>query len=270
MKSANYNPRNFNLISILLELLNTNDKNNAYYTIAEYMLENFKDLHQISIYELADQCFVSRSTIQRFIKYIGFDSFTSLKAKVPENEIHAQSYVLYANKSNFKDYLKASIDEMMEDMNKTLDDETLKALARKIHDCDKVYITMADNYISMGEEFQKGMLSKDKLLRLITNKTIDLNSIKEIANDALFIMISVTGNYAHAIKKTINDIRAHKILISINRNEEIKKSFDEVIYLSSTIIDVDRITRGSQNAFTKYGVTYFFDELFATYADLYK
>lgn len=72
------------------------------------------------------------------------------------------------------------------------------------------------------------------------------------------------------LKKTINDIRAHKVLVSINRNEEIKKSFDEVIYLSSTIIDVDRITRGSQNAFTKYGVTYFFDELFATYADLYK
>ena len=268
-KTEGYNPRNFNLISVLLEILNTNDKNNAYFTIAEYMLEHFSDLSDTSIYKIAEKCFVSRSTIQRFIKYIGFDSFTSLKNKVFENQIHSQSYVIYAHKTDFKNYLKASIDKMMEDMDKALSHDDYKRLTRLLCAHSKVYIAMADNYISMGEEFQKEMLSQDKLIRLITNKTTDLESIKEIDRADLFMVISVTGNYAHANKKTINDIKAHKVLLTINRNQDLSKLFDEVIYLSTMTVDVDKITRGTQNAFTKYGVTYFLDQLFSAYADLY-
>ena len=58
----------FNLLSSLLSILNTNDELDTDFVIAKYFLNNLNHLKDISIYKVADECFVSRSSVQRFIK----------------------------------------------------------------------------------------------------------------------------------------------------------------------------------------------------------
>ena len=70
-----YSITRFNLLTTLLAILNTNNTEDTNFHIAKYILEHFQNLDQLSIYTVADECFVSRSSVQRFIKTIGYDSF---------------------------------------------------------------------------------------------------------------------------------------------------------------------------------------------------
>lgn len=59
----------------LLILLNEEEADSTYYHIAVVMLQNFGVLQHYSISELAAACMVSKSTISKFIRYIGYDDF---------------------------------------------------------------------------------------------------------------------------------------------------------------------------------------------------
>ena len=60
-----YSITRFNLLTSLLSILNTNDTEDTNFHIAKYILEHFQELDRLSIYDLAEECFVSRSSIQR-------------------------------------------------------------------------------------------------------------------------------------------------------------------------------------------------------------
>ena len=72
----------FNLIIILLSLINSevNESNN--YKIAKYILENITELENCSITELAKKCYVSNSSISRFCRDIGLNDYNDLKNQV--------------------------------------------------------------------------------------------------------------------------------------------------------------------------------------------
>ena len=82
----------FNLLTSLLSHLNRNDENDTDFVIARYFLTHLRQLKDISIYKIAEECFVSRSSIQRFIKNIGYDSYTQLKGSLDEVITHEDSF----------------------------------------------------------------------------------------------------------------------------------------------------------------------------------
>ena len=83
----------FNLLTSLLSLLNRNDENDTDFVIARYFLNHLRELKDTSIYKIADECYVSRSSVQRFIKNIGYDSFTSMKASIDEIIAHEDGFI---------------------------------------------------------------------------------------------------------------------------------------------------------------------------------
>ena len=72
----------FNLMIILLAVINSeiNDSNN--YKIAKYIIENIDQLEDCSITELAKKCYVSNSSISRFCRDIGLRDYNELKNQV--------------------------------------------------------------------------------------------------------------------------------------------------------------------------------------------
>ena len=104
---TNYSLKKFDLFSSLLSIVNDAASNSEINRIiAEYLLRNFHKLHQLTIYDVAEECFVSRSSIHRFLKQIGFDQFNSLEQYVDETQQHYKAYLEYTNHDNFADYIK--------------------------------------------------------------------------------------------------------------------------------------------------------------------
>ncbi len=65
--------------SKLIEIINSDNVNEAYSFIASTLLQKGEQATDLSINELADLCYTSASTISRFIRKIGYDSYASFK-----------------------------------------------------------------------------------------------------------------------------------------------------------------------------------------------
>ena len=64
---------------ILFSIINKGEVETANYAIAMYLLEHYGDIKSINILDMAEECFVDRSTIRRFFVKYGFDSFKEFK-----------------------------------------------------------------------------------------------------------------------------------------------------------------------------------------------
>ncbi|WDC84259.1 hypothetical protein PL321_18945 [Caloramator sp. mosi_1] len=66
-----------------LKVLSTND-NSTYSVIAQYLLKMYdiKNIENLKIIQIQNECHVSSSTIVRFCKHIGCSGFSELKYKL--------------------------------------------------------------------------------------------------------------------------------------------------------------------------------------------
>ncbi|HBN55352.1 MAG TPA: MurR/RpiR family transcriptional regulator [Lachnospiraceae bacterium] len=78
------------LYNRLLIILNEESSDSTYYHIALLMLQHCEELNDMSIQELADLCSVSKSTISKFIRFIGYEDLADFKyaSIFQENKYH--------------------------------------------------------------------------------------------------------------------------------------------------------------------------------------
>ena len=72
----------FNLMIILSSAINSEPIDSNNYKIAKYIIEHIHELEDITLTELAKNCYVSNSSISRFCRAIGFKDFNTLKIQV--------------------------------------------------------------------------------------------------------------------------------------------------------------------------------------------
>ena len=94
---------------ILFSIINKGETETANYAIAMYLLEHYGDIKNINILDMAEECFVDRSTIRRFFVIYGFDSFKEFKEHYENSfeeryfkKIPFQTYGDYINSLNSK------------------------------------------------------------------------------------------------------------------------------------------------------------------------
>lgn len=263
----NFSLSYFNLMTSLLAVLNSNEDGDTNLVLARYLLEHFHELKKLSIYDVAEECYVSRSSIQRFAKLIGYESFTAMKQNAPITRQHMDAFVQYACHPEFDQYLRLSMDDMMQDMNEMFASQNLEVLVKRIHDSEQIVILAADLSSFPARVLQQGLAAIGKLIRIVTDAYPDTNLLRNLKPEDLVIVTSTTGNYAIATLTDLQNVHAHKVLITLNHSEKFESCYDSVIYLSHKFHSSDRITEGIQNVYTRYGVSYFFDLLFNLYIE---
>lgn len=249
----------FNLLTSLLSHLNRNDENDTDFVIARYFLTHLRQLKDISIYKIAEECFVSRSSIQRFIKNIGYDSYTQLKASLDEVIRHEDSFKDYTDHADYHEYILDSLHTMGKDIEKASRSPSFKKLLNIFESSEQVVILTAEDSSHACKLFQQQILTTGKLIRIITsanNNTDLLNTLKE--NDLLMVC-SVTGNYALAINDQLSDIRARKVLITLNHTTSFEGIYSFIYYLGENNRISTRQIVTDRNVYNNYGLTFFFD-----------
>ncbi len=265
-ENKSYYAVRFNPMTSFLTILNTNDESDTDFILAKYFLEHFREIPNLSIYKVAEDCYTSRSSVQRFLKSIGYDTFTRLKDYTSKVLEHSQSYITYADHTGFSDYLKNQIDTMMIDINNMADQQKLIHLAERIHDSETVFIVNAEDSSSAARIFQQQLLSMNKLVRLVTsNAHSNPDILNTLSEKDCMITCSASGNYALAINDDIADIKAYRALVTLNRTVLFEHNYDYIFYLSETLQPSNRTLLKLRNVYTRYGMAYFFDLLFHLY-----
>lgn len=261
--------KGFNITSSLLAIINNSNEDDINYVLANYLLERIDILDKISIYDVIDYCYVSRSTIHRFVKSIGFESFTHMKDNIRHMRVHTRAFIDFVNQSSFHDYIMNSMIDMLTDINDTIDQQNIELLVDLIKSSRNVVILNYDTSSSSAKEFQLEMTSLGRLIKLVTNISGNTGILPALTEDDLLITCSASGNYAIATKDDVKDVKARKFLITLNHAKQFEEYYDTIIFLSDKFQSCDYISNGMQNVYTRYGINYFFDLLFNRYVQKY-
>lgn len=268
MEETQFNMIRFNLTTSLLAILNENDEDDIYFTLARYCLDHIDSLDKISIRQIEEECFASRSSIKRFFKYIGFDSISAVKDILPELDNHMQAFLDYSNKPDFASHIAAALQDMIADVNQAVDETVLDNLARAIHESDEVVLVCSDYSSMSARTFQQSMILMGKVIRLITDSTAALRLLERLDEKDLLIVSSISGNYAHAISSAVSGVKAKKTLITLNRSQLLKEQYDNVIYITQTPHSSDRMSP-QRSVYNQYAGIYLLDRLYSHYVQTY-
>lgn len=255
--------RHFSLMNSLLAVVNQSPHDSMDSTLARYFLERFDRLADLNVYDVADECFTSRSGIRRFCQSIGLDNFSDLKSYAWEWPRHRRLFSRYADHEDYREYLMGALAEMDRTINEAVPVETLDRLARLLHRSRRIVILTSDFSSGAVRQFQQSMLYLHKVVDIVTDSTGDISQLEALTGDDVLVVISEHGNYARAVRAALADSPVVSVLVTVDADIETMVNFAHAVRLSPA-----PATEG-RTVFAQYGITYLLDLLFNRYFILY-
>lgn len=255
----------FNLLTTLLSILNKNDEDDTSFVIAKYILNNLKDIENRSIYKVAEDCYLSRSSVQRFIKEIGYDNYTQMKQSIAEVIQHEEALLDYTDHTDYSNYILDSINSMTDDIAETAKKNGFKNLLNRFIQAKSVVLLAAEDSSHACKLLQQQLLATGKLIRIVTSAGTNLELLDSLDRDDLLIVCSISGNFALAIDEQLKDIQATKCLITLNRTTAFIGHYSIIYYIGEKIKPSSHNIRMFKNVYTSYGLNFFFDLFYHAY-----
>ena len=260
----------FNILTSLLSIMNQNDESNVDCVLAKYLLEHLDEIPRLSIYDLADACYVSRSSIHRFVRSCGYESFREFKKASVDADMHRRRFIQYTDFTDYPVHLKYQTMQMMEDVTRIADSEEMSRTIEAIHNSKEVVFLVADDSSSPVRVFQQQMTAVNKIVRVLTSSNTNLSMIDSLTDRDLLVVCSISGNFAIMINDDVRELATKKILLTTNRTTLFSSSYDTIFYLSSYRFSASSNLIASQNIYTAYSLSYFLDLLFHFYYEKYQ
>lgn len=137
--------------------------------IAHYVLEHKDDMEELSIQELSDKVFVSKSGIHRFCKKLGLKGFNELKVRIAKDSADLQTNdslinVNYPFEQNdgpkeiafkIQELYKVSIQDTFAFLNQ----EDLKKVSQLLYEAEVIDIYTQSHNLYVAKNFQDDMLT---------------------------------------------------------------------------------------------------------------
>lgn len=190
----------FNLMIILSSTINSEPKDSNNYKIAKYIIENISELEEITLTELAKNCYVSNSSISRFCRDIGFKDFNSLKiqvARFASEKEHAKNkyeFKEFDSNSLSKSYILSVIDNL-KSLNTEYLDKEIQLLVQDIHHYKKVaaFGYLQSENVALNMQFD--LRTNGKIIFSCIKFKDQVEYIQEADEDTLIIIFSESGTY---------------------------------------------------------------------------
>lgn len=258
------NINRLSLLNSLFSIINENNKESPNYVLAHYFLEHYHKLSELNIYDISAECFVSRASVRRFCKSIGYENFLDLKTAFKEYDDKYSYYMKHSNRENYRESLTREINEMIVELDKRMNVDEVDKIAERIYKSKSVVFLTAGAAMSIVQEFQQSMIFHGKIINLVSDAYTDNTLVNTLDKEDMVVTISAMGTFAMVSRDYISESNAYKVLITVNRNENFKDWYDKVYHLSS----VDRSENG-RSVYEKYGISYMFDIIYSVYVRKY-
>ncbi|GAB6110219.1 hypothetical protein JCM19376_41750 [Fusibacter bizertensis] len=252
------------LLHTLFSIINENNLEDSNYILAKYFLDYYHHLSQLSIYEIAEDCYVSRASVRRFCQSIGYKNFIDLKNEFSKYDDQQGYYQKHASQENYREKLTEEINNMIKELDKRMDTDEIEKIVDKIYASKSTVFLTSDSSNGAIRDFQKAMIFNDKLVYIVSELYSDNLLLGQLSEDDFLITVSNTGYFALEVKEIVKACRAYSVLITVNRNPCFKDWFDKIYYLSGR----DRSTEGG-NVYGKYGISYMLDVFYSEYTRKY-
>lgn len=233
------------LLSRLLIMLNDRDPKSTDYYIAFVLLMNFYSLNKMTIGEVAKLCYVSKSTISKFIRSINFEDYADFKAAstLKENKYryklnYNQNIMKYIETNGMTSYLDTIIDDINE-LKNNIDMEKIEEFAKILIKYKKVaaFGVLFSEYAAL--DLQAKLAYNGKFIITNLDDVKQDGFIKNAKEDTLLIIFSNSGHYLQKYQlsefqttKNFSSTKAKIVLITSNKEMEKHPDVDLCICFS--------------------------------------
>lgn len=186
----------------LLNIINRETQDSTNFIIAKYILENLERMKVISTKDLAQECNVSKSSISRFCRKIGYEDFMELQIAVVTYNSFLNERFPNLEGSTTKEYVQnylGSTKAIIEHLERHLDVQVLEGLVQDIHMYKRV-VLMGHVQSSFPAFSLQHYLT---ILHKFVYSTQDLNEQKEMLAGLdernLIIIFSAGGRFLERV-----------------------------------------------------------------------
>ena len=217
------------LVSNNYDTLNEND-----FYIYQYIVHHQKEVQKMTIYELAEQCNISHTSILRFAKKLGLDGFGELKVYL--------KWELNRKKSFDRDKVSLIVGEYNDIINDLLHKD-MEELLEKIHNAKRVYIYATEQaQYQVAQEMKREFIHSGKLM-VVVDGLAELDFLlMQALKDDFFIIISQFGDNESAVclAKALKNLNIPSLGIALNYKSELAKYVDYYIGYKTEWIQIGK------------------------------
>lgn len=209
--------------------LNENDK-----YIWNYLNTHREECTLLSINDFASNCNVSRTTILRFSKKLGYSGYAEMKMMIKqelENKEVRKTTAMHTIVGLYNDVIKSTV---------RFDGTEIFKLFQKSKNL-YVYSTGSVQR-AVAEEFKRIFLSAGILFYEINGKVECESLLPKLTPDDCVVMISYSGESKHAIKlaKQLRIRNIPTIAVTASRENNLSRLVTHALYVSSARIDSEK------------------------------
>ncbi len=225
--------RRMGLLNRLCDVINNSAPDSSAYTFAEYFLDHYQDMENLNIFDVADDCYSSRSGVRRFAQSIGYDNFKELKEDFPTYE-ELKDYHFYPfENEDYDTFLCNSLQNVIENVcRRVRENPDTDRLLEYIHSSPLPMFYCCGTSQSTAQEFQRRMVFCNKIIHVSPDIDICRQQMKASEGSGLLTVITSTGNFAEQSLPELDQIEARKVLLIASDGSRFEGHFDMIYSLA--------------------------------------
>lgn len=209
--------------------------NDIYKAVIENIFKNLDNVKSANIYQLAELCFVSPTTISRLSKKMGYENFTDFRMSLVncmKNYPEYNHFIPISSRGTFEEDCKTYLRQLRrltDEFEENLDLEKVKEINAMIHASKKVrfYTCGLD---SVERHFQELLIVSGKESAVKSLPTLQLEDVKTLNEESLVLYIAPvtveSGDIGEVLEK-VKEKGARIVLLTDSRNFVYSKFADE-------------------------------------------
>lgn len=236
------------LINRLLVLLNGTSTDATHYHIALILLQNLSRLKSCSINDVAELCNVSKSTISKFIREIGYQDyadfryaieFEDVRYRMPNTFVH--DVIGYLQEHSIQEYAQLLAEDLTSNV-ESLDLDSLDRLAQDIRSSSTVeaFGLMFSETAAIDLQTKLGRIGR--FIHTTQNDLKQFDSIRNADKDTLIIIFSESGGFMDRYemidrktgKSVFYDTKGRVVMITANEKMARDPRVDYIIKMQHT------------------------------------
>lgn len=209
-------------LECMLAYYNNSETDDIYRVIVGILFQNIYNIEKRTIYELADMCHASPTTISRLSRKLGYQSFQEFKKSLVDsvkNYDILNRYVPFNELGRHGGEIEAYLilmKQQVENLAHNVDIRELDELVHMIHNCEKVnFYTNGTNFAEC--RFQEDLIMAGHISEVKTIPTEQQEDITTLTDKDLVIMIAPVvqdGLIVNDLMKMIKERGAHLFVLT--------------------------------------------------------
>lgn len=224
------------LRSSLEGLLDQASEDSSDYRIAHYLLENCYVVQNISIQDVAEKCYVSKSTVSRFCRQIGYQDYRELNQAIYEAFLRASQvkFKPYMERTDGNQLYLDEVQECLDIVRKLATPALIDEVVGDLMTHKRVGLLGKMQSNSVAIDLQHDLLVSHKVAAAPMMPENQLAFIENSDKETFLLVISSSGTYFRGFltSNTFERDRRPKVTLLTNNAEMIgDPAYDRVIAL---------------------------------------